>query len=82
MKILQIPMADSEYTTLNPIGTLHPGEVLLEYLESSGWTQRDLARRSGVTPKTISEIATGKLLYLLERLSHLKRFSVVQRDSG
>lgn len=60
MKILQIPKADSEYTTLNPIGTLHPGEVLLEYLESSGWTQRDLARRSGVTPKTISEICNRK----------------------
>lgn len=53
-------MADSEYITLNPIGNLHPGEVLLEYLDSNGWNQRDLARRSGITPKTISEICNKK----------------------
>src|SRR3569833_4641525 len=38
----------------------HPGEVIADYLESNGWTQRDLARRSGLTPKTISEICNGK----------------------
>ena len=38
----------------------HPGETVLEYLDFYGWSQRDLARRSGLTPKTISEICNGK----------------------
>lgn len=38
----------------------HPGETVLEYLDFYGWSQRDLARRSGLTPKTISEICSGK----------------------
>lgn len=32
----------------------------MEYLEFHGWSQRDLARRTGLTPKTISEICNGK----------------------
>jgi addiction module HigA family antidote len=31
-----------------------------EYLEFHEWSQRDLARRTGLTPKTISEICNGK----------------------
>lgn len=38
----------------------HPGETVLEYLEFHEWSQRDLARRTGLTPKTISEICNGK----------------------
>jgi HTH-type transcriptional regulator/antitoxin HigA len=38
----------------------HPGETVLEYLDFYGWSQRDLARRTGITPKTISEICSGK----------------------
>ena len=38
----------------------HPGETIVEYLEFHGWSQRDLARRTGLTPKTISEICNGK----------------------
>lgn len=38
----------------------HPGELVLEYLEVNGWTQQDLARRTELTPKTISEICNGK----------------------
>ena len=53
-------MIDTDYTVMGPIGILHPGEVVLEYLESNGWNQRDLSRRSGITPKTISEICNGK----------------------
>lgn len=37
-----------------------PGETVVEYLEFHDWSQRDLARRSGLTPKTISEICSGK----------------------
>ena len=39
---------------------VHPGEIVSEYVEFHGWTQRDLARRTGLTPKTISEIYNGK----------------------
>lgn len=39
---------------------VHPGELVVEYLEFNGWSQRDLARRSGLTPKTISEVCNGK----------------------
>src|SRR5487761_1456346 len=39
---------------------VHPGEIVSEYVEFRGWTQRDLARRAGLTPKTISEICNGK----------------------
>ena len=38
----------------------HPGETVLEYLEFYDWSQRELARRTGLTPKTISEICNGK----------------------
>jgi HTH-type transcriptional regulator/antitoxin HigA len=38
----------------------HPGETVLEYLDFNGWSQRDLARRTDLTPKTISEICNGK----------------------
>jgi addiction module HigA family antidote len=34
--------------------------MLLEYLEANGWNQRGLARRTGLTPKTISEVCSGK----------------------
>src|ERR1700733_10615129 len=39
---------------------VHPGEIVSEYVEFRGWTQRDLARRTGLTPKTTSEICNGK----------------------
>lgn len=38
----------------------HPGAMVQEYLEHNGWSQRDLARRTDLTPKTISEICNGK----------------------
>jgi addiction module HigA family antidote len=46
--------------TLRPQSACHPGSTILEYLEHAGWSQRDLARRTGLTPKTISEICNGK----------------------
>lgn len=38
----------------------HPGLTVVDYLEFFGWSQRDLARRTGITPKTISEICNCK----------------------
>lgn len=43
-----------------PTSVAHPGETVVDYLESYGWSQRDLSKRSGITPKTISEICNGK----------------------
>lgn len=50
----------SELQPLKLEAVQHPGEQVLEYLEFHGWSQRDLARRTGLTPKTISEICNGK----------------------
>ena len=47
-------------TSFEPNAVPHPGEMVLEYLDFHGWSQRDLARRTGLTPKTISEICNGK----------------------
>ncbi len=38
----------------------HPGTMVSEYLEFNAWTQRELARRTGLTPKTVNEICNGK----------------------
>ena len=46
--------------TYEPISVGPPGDIVLEYLESMSWTQKDLARRTGITPKSISEVCNGK----------------------
>jgi addiction module HigA family antidote len=43
-----------------PTTAAHPGETVVDYLEFNDWSQRDLARRTGLTPKTISEICNSK----------------------
>lgn len=52
--------SDRQATTLQATAVPHPGDVVVDYLEFHGWAQRDLARRTGLTPKTISEICNGK----------------------
>lgn len=52
--------SDQHATVLQATAVPHPGDVVAEYLEFHGWAQRDLARRTGLTPKTISEICNGK----------------------
>src|ERR1700752_5427482 len=52
--------SDQQAAPLQPTAVPHPGEAVAEYLEFHGWAQRDLARRTGLTPKTISEICNGK----------------------
>src|SRR5437016_8858717 len=53
-------MDSAQRTSFEPNAVSHPGEMVLEYLEFHGWSQRDLARRTGLTPKTISEICNRK----------------------
>lgn len=43
-----------------PNWSTHPGEHLAEYLDEHGWSQAELARRAGLTPKHVSEIISGK----------------------
>jgi|SRR3984957_8175459 len=52
--------SDRQTALLQPAASTHPGEVVVDYLEFHGWAQRDLARRTGLTPKTISEICNEK----------------------
>src|SRR3954447_13716731 len=52
--------SDQQATLLQPTAVPHPGEVVADYLEFHDWSQRDLSRRTGLTPKTISEICNGK----------------------
>lgn len=47
-------------TLLEFSSTSHPGETVLDYLDFHEWSQRELARRTGLTPKTISEICNHK----------------------
>ena len=87
---------DSDHLTVfEPTTVPHPGEAVVEYLEFRGWSQRHLARRTGLTPKTISEICNGKapitpttalaLEKVLQRPAHfwlnLQRHSVLRRSS-
>src|SRR5712691_13227013 len=53
-------MDNTEQTICEPTSVPHPGEMVLEYLDFNGWSQSDLARRTGLTRKTISEICNGK----------------------
>jgi len=53
-------MVSNSRSVYEPKSVAHPGETVIEYLEFNGWSQRDLARRSGITAKTISEICAGK----------------------
>ena len=47
-------------TLLEFSSTSHPGETVMDYLDFHEWSQRELARRTGLTPKTISEICNKK----------------------
>jgi HTH-type transcriptional regulator / antitoxin HigA len=53
-------MGNDTRLAYEPATVAHPGETVVEYLEFNDWSQRDLARRTGLTPKTISEICNGK----------------------
>jgi HTH-type transcriptional regulator/antitoxin HigA len=53
-------MNSAQENTIELTAVPHPGENVVEYLEFNEWSQSDLARRTGLTPKTISEICNGK----------------------
>jgi len=45
-------LGDTDYAT-------PPGEILRELLEEQGLTQRDLARRTGLSPKHVNRLVEG-----------------------
>jgi len=53
-------MDSAQRTIFESTDVSHPGEMVVEYLDFYGWSQSDLARRTGLTPKTISEICNRK----------------------
>ena len=48
-------MPKREFT---PDWATHPADHIKEYLETRGWKQADLARASGLTQKSVSDIMT------------------------
>lgn len=60
-------------TGFQPDYTVSPGEILAEYLETVGMSQRDLALRTGLTPKTINEIVNAKAPVTAETALKLER---------
>ena len=56
-------MAGEREKKLYPLGekdwALPPGETLLELLEERGMSQRDLARRTGLSPKHVNKLLHG-----------------------
>ncbi len=53
-------MANAVINQFVPNYAVHPGEILEETLESQGISKSEFAERSGLTPKTITWIVTGK----------------------
>ena len=53
-------MANAAINQFVPDYAVHPGEILEEILEAQGISKSEFAERSGLTPKTISWIITGK----------------------
>lgn len=43
-----------------PAWATHPGQHIDDYLEANNWSQAELARRAGLTPKLVNEIISGK----------------------
>lgn len=53
-------MTDQQTTRYRPETVSHPGETLKRTIEALGLSQKEVARRTGQTPKHISEIINGK----------------------
>lgn len=52
---------------------VHPGEVLAETLSERGISQRELARRLGISVKHVNEICNGHAMYSAAMALRLER---------
>ncbi len=59
--------------TFYPDYNVYPGEILEEYLDSYNMSQKELATRTGLTPKTINEIIKAKAPITPETAVRLER---------
>ena len=66
-------MAEKSHRLFSPDYCLPPGNHLEEILETAGMKQSELARRTGLAPKTINEIVKGKQAVTPETSLQLER---------
>lgn len=66
-------MATDQAYVFTPTYAYPPGDTLVELLDSRQMTQAELAERTGLTPKTVNEIAKGKAPVTPETALHLER---------
>jgi transcriptional regulator with XRE-family HTH domain len=52
---------DNDFIAAEPHAELTTGEVIRMLRELKGWTQNDLAERSGITPTNISLLENGRV---------------------
>src|SRR4051794_7516586 len=65
-------MAD-DLTTFEPEWVSPPGETIADLLEEKGWTQTELATRTGFTRKYINELIGGKTALTPEAALRLEK---------
>lgn len=58
---------------LKPYLNIPTGEFIFEELESRNWTQEDLAEILAISPKTVSQLITGKAYITLDMARRLAR---------
>ena len=64
---------NSEFVTAKPHAILSTGEVIRMLRELKGWTQVDLAKRSGISVTNISLLENGKVEIGKKRTEQLAR---------
>jgi addiction module HigA family antidote len=67
-----VPNAEDRYP-YEPDYAVAPGEILLEHIEALGMTQKELAVRTGLSPKTINLIIRGQEPVTYETAIKLER---------
>ena len=72
-------MDNEKRVRVKPAIAPHPSEVVSDYLDFLGWTRRELARRTGLAPKTVGEICNGKAA--VKPVAALRLERVLQRPA-
>jgi HTH-type transcriptional regulator/antitoxin HigA len=79
-------MTTAEEKKLYPLGdtdyAVAPGETLQELLEEQGLSQRDLARRAGVSPKHVNRLLQGLVPLSADVAVRLERVTETRPSSG
>ena len=66
-------MIQNERNTFSPDYAVPPGEILEEFLEASGMKKTELAERTQLSPKTVSQIVNGRAAISPETAIYLER---------